>query len=64
MTDIFEVMSGVEKTKKDKLFVVSHNTKCIDHQIELTEVMTRISKRRYILCITKGCCRCQMLIID
>lgn len=48
MTGICEVMSSMGKIKeKDKLFVVSCNTKCMGHQMELTEVMTRISKRRY-----------------
>lgn len=52
MTDICEVTNGMEKNKKDKLFVVSHNTKCVGHQMELTEVMTRIS-RRYFFCASQ-----------
>jgi len=60
MTDICKVVNGMEKMKEYKLFVVCRNIKCVGHQMELTDIMTRISKRRFFLCITKGCCRCQM----
>lgn len=49
VTDICKILSGVEKIKKGKVFVISHNTKCAGHQMELTMFMTRISKRYFFV---------------